>query len=193
MRGVIAVSLLLVTLAALPLQGHIAVPADFREVVADASLIVRGRVTDVRSIAVPGGGIDSVATVAIDTVLKGQASGFVYVRVPGGQIGRTRVVMIGAPTFRVGQRSVLFLRRIGTETAFRPVGLTMGVYGVQSEPATRRLVVQPPIVAGRNAAATGPIVRGDRARKAMPVAEFESLVRLVVATPPGRAVGRGGR
>src|SRR5262245_26691371 len=75
----------------------VVVPTEFREVVSGADLIVRGRVTDVRSFVVPGDGIDTVATVAVETVLKGQADTFVSVRVPGGEVGSTKFVMVGAP------------------------------------------------------------------------------------------------
>jgi hypothetical protein len=191
MRSVIAVVTMVLAFAALPLDAHIVIPAEFREVVADSNLIVRGRVTDVRSIRVPGAGIDSIAAVAVESVLKGHASGFVYVRVPGGLIGNRRVVMSGAPTFRNGQHLVLFLRPSAHDTSFRPIGLTMGVYPVVAESSTGRLVVQPPIVAGRNAPEAGRTARGDRRRQTMSVSEFESLVKLVVAVRPG-STDRGG-
>jgi len=191
-RRLIAV-LAVVGLAAAAPSATIVIPAEFREVVNEAGLIVRGRVTDVRAVAVPGGGVDSIATVAIESVLKGQAaSGFVSMRVPGGERGRIRHVLVGAPTFKAGQRAVLFLKQ-GADDAWRPIGLTQGVYRVQAEPQSGRPVVQPPLVGGRTASASGAAVRGDPRRRLMPVAEFESLVRLVLASPPGQAVPRGGR
>lgn len=174
------------------LHATLVIPAEFREIVTDAGLIVRGTVTDVRSFVVSGSVIDSVATVAVESLLKGPAETFVSVRVPGGEVGRTRYVMSGAPTFRVGQRAVLFLKR-GPDAAWRPIGLTMGVYRVQAEPVTGRAVVQPPLVPGRTTATTGEVVRGDSRRRLMPVAEFESLVRLVIASPARQAVPRGPR
>ena len=183
-------------LASVSLQANLTIPADFRTVVNDASLIVRGRITDVRAIEVPGSGIESVATVVVENVLKGHASGFVYVRVPGGVIGNKRFVMVGAPAFHVGQRAVLFLRPGTTDGAFRPIGLTMGVYQIQTDPATHRVLVEPPVLAGKTTGATGPVVRGDRRRPPVTVSEFESLVKLAMATPPGSTVvnrGGGGR
>jgi hypothetical protein len=154
-------------------------------------LIVRGRVTDVRSVSVPGNGIESIATVAVESVLKGQASAFVYVRVPGGEAGRSRVVMVGAPTFRNGQRAVLFLRQSTTDSSYRPIGLTLGVYRVQPDPRTSRPVVAPPLVSGVTEGRFGPAVRGDTRRRLMPIQDFESLVRAVVASS-GQAVIRRG-
>src|SRR5215471_10979385 len=81
------------------------VPVSFREAVADATLIVRGHVTDVRGISLPTG-VESAVTVAVDSVLKGQADDFISVRVPGGTIGRYRYVFVGAPTFAVNDQAV---------------------------------------------------------------------------------------
>jgi hypothetical protein len=141
---------------------------------------------------VPGQGIDSIATVFVENLRKGRASSFVYVRVPGGTIDGIRYTMVGAPTFKPGQRAVFFLKPSVADTAYRPVGLTMGLYRIQAEPRTNRQVVQPPIVGGRTAAAAGPTVRGDVRRKLMPVSEFESLVRLSMAQRAA-AAPRGGR
>ena len=169
----------------------VVVPAEFRQLVTESGLIVRGRVTDVRSFVAANNTIDSVATIAVETLLKGQAETFVSVRVPGGEIGRTRYVLMGAPTFRVGERAVLFLKR-GGDNLWHPIGLTMGVYRVQAEAPTGRPVVRPPVLPDRTTPATGP-TRGDVQRRMMPVTEFESLVRLVMTTPTGQAVPRGGR
>jgi len=191
MRAFAAVAVAL-GLAVVSLGASLVIPTDFREVVTEAGLIVRGRVTDVRAVEQRGVGVDTIATVAVENVIKGQSDAFVSVRVPGGEIGRYRFAMVGAPVFRPGQRAVFFLKR-GADNFWRPVGLTMGVYRVQPDPVTGRPVVPPPLVGGRTAPARGPAVRGDQQRRLMPVAEFESLVRLVMLTPAGQAVPRGRR
>jgi len=186
-----------VALASGTLFAHIVVPTAFREVVNDSGLIVRGVVTDVRGVASAHGGIDSVVTVAIEAVLKGEGDRFVSMRVPGGQLGRYRQVLVGAPQFRAGQRAVFFLHR-GADDFWRPVGLTMGVYALRVEARTGRAVVNPPLLAGTTAP-LGRVLRGDIRRTVMPVQEFESIVRLVVAgaslepTPPVPTRNRGGR
>src|SRR4051812_41767969 len=120
---VFALFLLLGTVA----SATVIVPTEFREIVADASLIVRGTVTDVRAVEVRGEGIDSIGTIAVASVLKGSApDGFVSIRVPGGTIGRTRFVMIGAPELTPNEQAVFFLKR-GADNFWRPVGLTMGI------------------------------------------------------------------
>jgi hypothetical protein len=100
--------------------------------------------------------------------------------------------MVSAPVFRAGQRAMLFLKK-GTDSFWRPIGLNQGVFRIHPDPVTGQPVVPPPLVSGRTASATGPAVRGDPRRRLMPVQEFESLVRLVLLTPPGQAVPRGGR
>ena len=193
MRRLIAIVTTL-ALAGVSLHASLTLPADFRTIVNDASLIVRGRVTDVRSMEVRGIGVESVATVAVESVVKGRASGFVYVRTPGGVIGSRRYVTSGAPAFRVGQRAVLFLRQSTTDSTFRPIGLTQGVYPIHSDPATGRTLVEPPVLGGKTTAASGPVVRGEQRRTSVSVAEFETLVRQTMATPPPAAtIRRGGK
>ena len=97
-----------VWIAGASLAATVFVPTEFREIVADAMLIVRGRVTDVRPIAVPATGVESIVTVGVETVLKGAANGFVSLRVPGGDTGRFRHVMLGAPVLRPGERAVFY-------------------------------------------------------------------------------------
>jgi hypothetical protein len=100
--------------------------------------------------------------------------------------------MVSAPVFRPGQRAVLFLKR-GSDNLWRPIGLSQGVFRINPDPITGQPVVPPPVVTGRNAPSRGPAERGDPRRRLMSVQEFESLVRLVMLTPPGQAVPRGGR
>ncbi|MEZ5318231.1 MAG: hypothetical protein R2752_12595 [Vicinamibacterales bacterium] len=187
-RGLLAMAATLV-LAGTSLAAHIVVPAEFREIVNESALIARGVVTDVRAVAVPGRGIDTIATVAVESLVKGDEVRFVSVRLPGGQIGSTRFVMLGAPTLRVGERAVFLLKR-DPENFWRPVGLSMGIFRVRIDPRTGRGLVDPPVVPNRTASATGPVVRGDTRRQTMAVDEFEGLVRTMTL---GRAMRRGGR
>jgi hypothetical protein len=159
------------------------VPTEFREVVADAGLIVRGHLTDVRAIAT-GATVETVGTVAVENVLKGQSDGFVSIRVPGGVVDGRRFVMVGAPELRVGEQALFFLKR-GADNVWRPVGLSMGICSVHADPVTGRPVIDPPVLAGRTATAGQRIARGDPRRRPMSIQEFESMVQLVVATRAG--------
>ena len=62
-----------IALASVTLTANIVVPAEFRDVVTSATVIVRGRVTDVRSVIAPDRTISSFATIAVESVLKGDA------------------------------------------------------------------------------------------------------------------------
>lgn len=154
--------------------------AEFREIVADSAVVVRGRVTDVRAARSAAGDVESVVTIAVDAVLKGAAGPFVSMRVPGGVIGRYRTVMTGAPAMRVGEQAVFFLKR-GPADTWWPVGLAQGIYRLTATSPRAAPSVRAPVVAGVTTNASGPVVRGDARRKSMPLPEFESLVRLVVA------------
>jgi hypothetical protein len=158
----------------------VTVPTDFRRVVADATLIVRGHITDVRTVAPPGGRVETVATVAVDAALKGTPDAFISVRVPGGQVGRLRVIAVDAPHFTPGEVAVFFLKA-GTDNVLRPVGLSLGVYRVAVNPETRQTAISPPLAVGLTAA-PGPVVHGDPGRRLMTTSEFESLVRVVMAS-----------
>lgn len=191
MTRVVILLVLFLAAASRVLDATLVIPVEFRQIVAEATLIVRGRITDVRGVRVPDRGVESIGTIAVDGVLKGDPVDFVSVRVPGGTVGRYRYVMVGAPRLRAGEHAVFFLKR-GPDDAWRPIGLTQGIFRVQPEPQTGRPIVHPPLVAGRTVSATGRTVRGDPRRRLMPVSEFESLVRFVLASPPGQAQPRGG-
>jgi hypothetical protein len=168
----------------------VTLPTDFRQVVALATVIVRGHVTDVRTVAPPGGRVETVATVAVDAALKGTPGAFISVRVAGGQDGRLRVIAVDAPHFTPGESAVFFLTS-GNDNVLRPIGLSLGVYRVGIDPETRQTAISPPLAVGLTAA-PGPVVHGDPARRLMTMSEFESLVRLVMASqarvsPRGRS------
>jgi hypothetical protein len=174
--------LVLAVLSSATLPATVGEPTTLRHLAAGAALIVRGTVTDVRAVSDPTRGIETVATVSVDRVLKGSADATVAVRVPGGVVGRYRRVTIGAPVLRLHQHSVFFLRR-GADNGWRPVGLSAGIVRVLTEPSTGRRLIYPAIVQGQTAVAGVPIVRGDALRKTLSVEEFESLVGLVAVAP----------
>ena len=182
-------SLLLAVTVAGSVTAHVAIPADFREIVHESALIVRGRVTDLRSIRVPSTGIETIATLRAEQVLKGQTVQFVSLRVPGGTVGQIRSVMTGAPELRTGDRAVFFLKR-DSLAGYRLTGLSMGLYRLQGDSSRGVVTVRPPVVLMRNSP-PGPIVRGDVSRTSISLQEFESLVKLVALQPqPPRATGR---
>ncbi len=157
--------------------GTTILPADFRLVVAEATVIVRGRVTDVRAVRSVRGDVETVATIAVEAVFKGDAGSFVSMRVPGGTMGRYRTHMPGAPTVAVGDAAVYLLKR-APGGALWPVGLSSGIYRITV--SRGRLMVAPPVVGSVTTAAQGPVVRGDVRRRTLPLSEFEAIVTLVL-------------
>jgi hypothetical protein len=147
-------------------------PADFTTVVTESGVIVHGRVLSVDSRLVgPQRVIESVVTLAVLQSLKGGATGAVSFRVPNGQVGRYRRVLVGAPEFVEGDEVVVFLK--GRPPALPSVfGLSQGVYRVTRDAGARVMVMPPRLAAG-----DGRVVRGDPARVPLPIDAFAREVR----------------
>ena len=181
------VSVLMLVVWVTALSATVTVPLEFRAVVRESTVIVVGHVTDVRGLARDDGGIDSIVTIAVDGSIKGDPDRYLSMRVPGGQIGRVRSTMIGAPTFDVRQQAVFFLKP-GPDRMLRPVGVGAGVYRISMDAKTGAAMVDPPLVLGVTAAACR-VVRGDPKRRLMNLKEFVSLTKLVMA---GQTASTGG-
>jgi hypothetical protein len=165
----------------------VVVPAEFSEMVTASQIIVHGRVVDVQSYETAGRRtIESLVTVQVVDAIKGEGSAaadpaqgrrLIYFKLPGGQVGRYRRVMVGAPQCARGDEVVLFLK--GAPPAVpMPFGLTQGVYRVTRD-AAGRAAVMPMIATGGERH-----VRGDPARRPLELAAFTDLVRSVAGTRP---------
>jgi hypothetical protein len=150
----------------------VVLPADFTTVVSGSGVIVHGRVVRVESqLAGPQRVIESVVTISVIQSLKGDAGATVAFRVPNGQVGRYRRVLVGAPEFTAGDEVVVFLA--GRPPALPSVfGLNQGLYRVTRDAAARAMVTPP-----RMAGSDGRIVRGDPARVALPIEMFAREIR----------------
>lgn len=170
--AILAILALLSAFTASPARATTIAPADFAGMVIGSQVIVHGSIVDVRARATGGRGtIETQVTVAVATPLKGERAETVVFRVPGGQVGRYRRVMVGAPEFTVGEEVVLFLS--GRAPAMpMPFGLNQGVYRVTR--AAGGATVAPLV-----AAAAGRVVRGDPARRPMPLDAFAREVRAI--------------
>ena len=167
------------TIAAVPMSAMVVVPAEFSEMVTSSELVVHGRVVDIRPQFVGDRRtIETVVTVSVLDALKGQPGETVYFRVPGGQIGRYRRFMVGAPEFVSGEEVVLFLRGRPPVVPF-PFGLSQGVYRVVRS-ADGRSLVTPPIVSE----AAGRVVRGDPSRRPVELSAFANNVRRIAEGRP---------
>jgi hypothetical protein len=161
------------------LSAMVVVPAEFSEMVTASELVVHGRVVDVRAqIVGDRRTIETVVTLSVLAAIKGQPGETVYFKVPGGQIGRYRRFMVGAPEFARGEEVVLFLKGRPPVVPF-PFGLSQGVYRVVQDAAGRRLVT-PPVVSE----APGRVVRGDTSRRPLELAAFTRNVRAIAERQP---------
>lgn len=141
-------------------------PADFQTVVTESGVIVHGRVVDVRSaVTAPPHGIESFVTLAVVDALKGNPGPSVTFRVPNGQVGRYRRVVVGAPEFAEGDEVVVFLRgqAPGIPALF---GLGQGLYRV-----------------ARQTGAPTVVMRGAPARGPMPLEAFAREIDAILGTP----------
>ena len=153
-------------------QATTIIPADFNEMIAGSQSIVHGSIVDVRS-QMTGARrtIETVVTVAVIDTMKGPSATRVLFRIPAGQVGRYRRVMVGAPEFVEGDEVVLFLS--GRAPAMpMPFGLNQGVYRVSHRDGSTFVTPLVPAQAGR-------VVRGDPARRPVTVDEFARQVRAV--------------
>jgi len=125
--------------AAAPVSATVIAPADVDAIVAGSQTIVRGRVVEVRSAMTNGRRtIHSFVTLAVEDTLKGSPASRVTFRVPVGQVGRYRRVIVGAPGFAVGEQVLVFLT--GTPPAVPTIfGLNQGLYRVRDAARTEAL------------------------------------------------------
>src|SRR6185295_11735943 len=99
-------TLLVMLMVAPTIRATVLLPAEFREIVSGSQVIVYGRVADVRAEWMDGRRrIDTLVTVQAGTYLKGGPGETVTFRVPGGQIGRYKNVLVGAPEFQPGDEA----------------------------------------------------------------------------------------
>jgi hypothetical protein len=184
MRRTLLIGLL--WLLAPAVHATVIVPAEFREVVRGSDVIAYGRVESVRAEWADGRRrIETYVTFDVASYLKGNAGPTIVFRVPGGQLGRYRSVMLGAPVFQPGDEVFLFLK---TGVSSTPVvfGFNQGVFRVRPDAGGRRLVASPALLAEGDAPQV--LVRGTGERRAVPIESFAAQVQAVMADvrEPGR-------
>jgi hypothetical protein len=173
MRTLVTLSLLLALAATA--RATVIVPVDLGELSHDAIAIVRGRVARIDTqFTEDRGTIETLVTLEAESYLKGALGQTVRFKVPGGELGRFRSIVVGAPEFVVDQHVVVFLGARGPSVPYI-VGFNQGVYRVVRAADDSWLVTPPanlPAVAG-----SPRTVRGDPSRRPLPLADFELKVR----------------
>jgi hypothetical protein len=167
--------LLACALASIATAAHatVIIPADLGELSRDARAIAVGRV-----VAVDGRWtddrrtIETIVTLDVDTYLKGSLGSTIRFRIPGGDLGRYRSIVVGAPQLTVDERVIVFLGATGPMVPY-VLGLNQGLYRVT--PGDNGWIVTPPAVLPT--AQTARIVRGDPARVPLALGDFENRVR----------------
>jgi hypothetical protein len=149
--------------------GETFAPTDFADLVNEAAAIVHGRVIATRGIA---DGRARVDVRTIDVSRSKATSHEPVIRVPGGQLGRYRDVVIGAPRLNVGDDVILFLSTRGGG-APHVLGLMLGVFRVRHD-GGQALVSPAPALATDGTPRR--IVRGSRAQAPIAIASFSALV-----------------
>ena len=174
---VLVVAALLVPAAAL--HATVYISADLGELTTDARAVAYGRVVALQAQWLEGRrSIETLVTLEVETYVKGDLGRTVTLRVPGGQMGPYRSVMLGAPTFVEGEEVVVFLAASGPAIPHL-VGLAQGVFRVRTDVATGARLVTPEIVRMPGTASVEPVrvVRGDASRRPAPLAAFLQEVR----------------
>jgi len=114
------------------------IPPDFAELVKDAELIFRGRVIQIKSQWEGDGETRRIVSyVKFDVLkkLKGSPSTPYELVMLGGTVGTDTLEICGAPKFNVGDESILFVEKNGTQ--FIPlVGIMYGHFKVAKEAVT---------------------------------------------------------
>ena len=155
------------TFATCSLSATVLVPAELGELASEAHAIARGRVVAVEGrVSDDRRDIETLVTLEPESWLKAPATGSpetVQFRVPGGQVGRYRRIVLGAPEFLVGQRVVVFLGGSAPRVPHL-IGLSQGVFRLAP-------------------ASGGWTIRANRATAAMPLEAFEARVRTLTGSP----------
>jgi len=133
--GSLLAALLMVGLPTSPANGSIVQGLELQELVAHADRIILGQVLFSESFQRADGQLGTWHRIAVEREIRGSAPDEqeVIVETLGGQMGDIAMRVEGEPSFRVGERVLVFVRDGGPYTAFRPVGMGQGVMRVRRE------------------------------------------------------------
>lgn len=181
MKRALAVCLFaLIVAAAVPASASIFVAMDRAELVAASQAVVVGQVVGARSFwNEDATAILTEAVVRVDETVAGAAPRFVTVRTFGGTVGSLRIEAHGFPTFREGQRMVLFLD--GVDATAEVVGYQQGQYRIVTRASDGIDVAVPAVDGGAT------LVRMDGSRAERPRAMALSTLVESIRTAAGES------
>ena len=167
--------LFLLTLVA-PAGATVLIPADLGELSRDALAIARGRVIALDAQWTEDRGtIETIVTLEVESYLKGGLGSTLRFRVPGGELGRFRSIVVGAPELAVDQRVVVFLGARGPSMPY-VLGMNQGVFRVSRAAGDAGWQVTSPVMLPATGGAVR-LVRGDPSRRSIALGDFEQAVR----------------
>lgn len=155
---------------AVGIRASVVVPLSLSQLVEAADLIVDATVEDVRPL-VANHGIERLVQLRIGATWKGTADPVVYVRLAGGQLGRTETRVAGVPTVQPGDRLAWFLVQ-HPRGGYSVLGLHQGAMRLVDGPDGQVRVLAPV----RTPGARGDVARVPRAVDDL-AAEVRSLAR----------------
>ena len=165
-----------ILLCVLPVRATVLIPADLGELSRDALAIARGRVAALDAQWTEDHGtIETIVTLEVESYLKGSLGSSLRFRVPGGELGRFRSIVVGAPELAVNQRIVVFLGARGPSVP-HVLGLSQGVFHVSRAADNSGWLITSPVMMPA-AAGNVKVVRGDPARRPLALDQFEQAVR----------------
>jgi hypothetical protein len=168
--------LLLTCCVAIPASATVLIPADLNALSREALAIARGRVAALDAQWTEDHGtIETIVTLEVESYLKGSLGSVLRFRVPGGELGRFRSIVVGAPAFAVDQRVVVFLGANGPSVP-HVLGLNQGVFRMTRSADASGWVVTSPLLSPATTR-TVSVVRGDPSRRPVALADFEQTVR----------------
>lgn len=170
------------TVAGVGLEATVILPASLGDLVTGARAIVHGHVVAIEPRWADGHRqIETLVTVRAEDYLKGDLGGEVTFKVPGGQMGPYRRVVVGAPTFREGDEVVVFLNAQGPVVPWIS-GLNQGVFRVSQNAAGVKVVIPGiSLTAGEGAP-----VRGGPVGERPALQAFSEQVRVLARERTGR-------
>jgi hypothetical protein len=165
-------------LTSVGLGATVILPATLADLVTGAPVIVHGQVVAIESRWADGRRqIETIVTLRATEYLKGNLGSDVTFKVPGGQMGPYRSVMIGAPTFHEGDEVILFLNAQGPTVPWIS-GLNQGVFRVAADASGTKVVVPGvPLAAGEGAQGGRGGATGQRLRLQAFAEQVKALVR----------------
>jgi len=99
------------------------------ELTARADSIVVGEVTDIACHEENKGNIYTLITLSVEQTVKGKSEGEVMIKVPGGEVGGNRLIVEDTPSFQLGERVMVFLKK-GEDDKFSVVGGFQGKFSI---------------------------------------------------------------